>query len=198
MPHNPEQRYSFEITNCPTCGILLPCSLHNKLFKLAILGGEPEPKYPEFEKTQEWEYGNTIFSITPLTATTALVGGYGGKIKLLDLHDPAHPVLKEVGEYGNNIYSIIPLTATTALVGGDGGKINLLDLHDSAHPVLTEVGEYGTNIYSITPLTETMFLVGGVGGKAQLWQIPEEALRRYHEAKIKLPEIPPMPETSNV
>ena len=68
---------------CPTCLNPKPCVLHDQRFMEELLHPEEQP--PDFEKTREWEYGNTIWSIYPMPDGSALVGGEGGKLHLWEV-----------------------------------------------------------------------------------------------------------------
>ena len=117
-------------TNCPQCGGTLPCSLHDRTLRHELLA-DPEKEFPwhELQKTKEWACVDTIYSITRLSDTHALVGGVGGVIKLLDVESAE---LTDLGNYGNYIYSIMPLSDTRALVGGVGGSAQLFEIPEHA------------------------------------------------------------------
>ena len=71
---------------CPTCGGPLPCSLHNRALREALLHREIEP--PPYERlevlgtyTDAEGHAQDIWTLHPLPDGAVLVGGGGGSLE---------------------------------------------------------------------------------------------------------------------
>ena len=128
----PEPRLSLESVKrtCPTCGGPLPCSLHNRALREALLHREIEP--PPYERlevlgTYTDAEGNAqvIWTLHSLSDGAVLVGGGGGSLKRLNPDGS----WKDLGTYtdaeghAQGIWTLHPLPDGAVLVGGGGGSL---------------------------------------------------------------------------
>jgi len=203
----PEPRLSLESLKhaCPTCGGPLPCSLHNRALREALLHREIEsPPYERLEVlgTYTDARGNAqdILTLHPLPDSAVLVGGDGGPLKRLNPDGS----WKDLGTYtdarGNaqNIWTLHPLPDGAVLVGGWGGSLKRLNPDGSWEDLGTYTDARGNaqNIWTLHPLPDGAVLVGGSGGFLERWGQDPASMQRYREQVLaqKRGEIPPMPE----